>query len=179
MRGIAWPKSGHPLIVETCWKPTFSVSCLQCESTGLHASHTQYRLIDPPHKGGHFSVDVKHILLKQAKVEPGYGKGSSHLGTNVRSTSTDETGQNPIYCQGSSTVSLSNLFNGVLWNIGFSSLGSFLSRCRLHKACPGCRRVRFPPHLPRTQLRQRSEPWLEMRLSFALAISKLMPQSKE
>ena len=106
-------------------------------------------------------------------------QGSSHLGTDVRSTSTDKTGQNPIYCQGSSAVSLSNLFNGVLWNIGFSLLGSCLSRFRLHRACPHCSWVRFPPHLPRTQLRQRSEPWLEMRLSFALAISKLMPQSKE
>ena len=50
------------------------MSCLQCESTGLHASHTQYCFIDPPHKDGHFSVDVKHILLNQTKVEPGYGK---------------------------------------------------------------------------------------------------------
>ena len=50
------------------------MSCFQCEAAGLHASHTQYRFIDPPHKGGHFSVDVKHILLNQTKVEPGYGK---------------------------------------------------------------------------------------------------------
>ena len=105
-------------------------------------------------------------------------KGSSHLGTNVRSTSTDKTSKNPIYCQGSSAVSLSNLLES-FEIFTFSSLGSFLSRCRLHKACPHCSWVRFPPHLPRTQLRQRSEPWLEMRLSFALAISKLMPQSKE
>ena len=86
------------------------MSCLQRETTGLHASHAQYGLIDPTHIGGHFSVDVKHILLKQnKKLNEDMKKGGSHLGTNVGSTSTDKTGQNTIYCQGSSAVSLSNL----------------------------------------------------------------------
>ena len=42
-----------------------SVSCLQCKITGLHSPNTHYCLIDPTHIGGHFSVDVKHILLKK------------------------------------------------------------------------------------------------------------------
>ena len=43
------------------------MSGLQCKITGLHASHVQYCFIDPTHLGGHFSVDVKHIFLKQNK----------------------------------------------------------------------------------------------------------------
>ena len=104
------------------WKPTFIVSCLQRETTGLHASHTQYGLVDPPHIGGHFSVDVKHILLKKnQKLNQGYGiKGWSHLCTNVGSASTDKTGQHPVHCQGSPAVSLNNLIENFFFLIAFS-----------------------------------------------------------
>ena len=50
------------------FKPTFRVCLLQCDVTGLHASHhIHYGPIDPLHKLCHVGIDIKHIILSIQK----------------------------------------------------------------------------------------------------------------
>ena len=101
-------------------------------------------------------------------VEPGYEKDQVTLAQMsdpprlTRPARTPSTVRAPPLSPYRFTISLMESFE----ILTFSSLDSCLSRCRLHKACPGCSWVRFPPHLPshlpRTQSDQRLEPRLRI-----------------
>ena len=116
-----------------------------------------------------------HSPLKPTNVEPGYGKDQVTLAQMsdpprlTRPARTPSTVRAPPLSPYRFTISLMESFE----ILTFSSLDSCLSRCRLHKACPHCRWVRFPPHLPRNQLDQRSEPRCFM-LNFVLVLALIL-----
>ena len=53
-------------------------------------------------------------------------EGTRHLGAAVGSSTTDKAGQNPIYCQGSSAVPMSNLIKTCLPLFPFNLAAAFL-----------------------------------------------------
>ena len=155
------------------WKPTFNnMSCLQCKITGLHSSNTHYCFIDPTHIGGHFSVDVKHILLKK-------NKSWTRVWTEIWKRRKSPWHKCRIHLDWQDRPE-HHLLSGLLrclpeqfdWDFLklFSLLGSCLSRCLLHKASPRCSWVHFASHLLRTQLDQRSEPRFKIRWCFLLSL---------